>query len=463
MRARLRALGERKFVRDTVALQLGSVVTSGTYLVTSVLTARGLGKQDLGRWATSREMYMFVFFLVSMGLTNAAVSLYSHAKGAQDHERAVGALAALLKAGILVSLAVMGIGFLALPNLAEQVFSGDREVGDVARILSLAVVGESLRGLALAVLNGTRQMVRYAIFDAQTNAARVLLVGGALLIERSPHAVAWAFVAHAALTSLLTLRAYAKARRELSPSLRPPPMREVLREMPGASLRELLSISTMLAMVKAMNVVVPRLGMLFIPALAVDVAAGFKANGAYQIGNVLTLVLTGAVGAIGTNVLPTLGVKLGQDGVPLKERGALMRKLSLTSGSFSIAMTLLSVPFAWLVIRYGYGAQYEDAFWFYLALATGNLFIGFAVIVEPFYIYARKLHVHVRLSIVFATLATAGIFLATKYRGPMGAAAAGGLCKVFVLCHLVYIWLYFRRHGGDELPAEPAPDAPEEA
>jgi len=452
LRARLRAFGERKFVRDTVALQLGSVVTSGTYLVTSVLTARGLGKQELGRWATSREMYMFVFFLVSMGLTNAAVSLYSRAKGAQDHERAVMALAALLKAGLIVSLAVMAAGFFALPAIAERVFSGDREVGEVARILSLAVAGEGLRGLTLAVLNGTRQMVRYAIFDAQTNVLRVALVGVALLIERSPQAVAWAFVAHAACTGLLTVRAYVKARRELSPSLRPPPLGEVLRAVPKAHLRELLSISTMLAMVKAMNVVVPRLGMLFIPALAVEVSEGFKANGAYQIGNVLTLVLTGAVGAIGTNVLPTLGVKLGQDGVQLRERGALMRKLSLTSGSFSILMTLVSVPFVWLVIRYAYGSQYEDAFQFYLLLATGNLFIGFAVIVEPFYIYAKKLYVHVRLSIVFATLATAGIFLATKYYGPKGAAAAGGLCKVFVLCHLVYIWLYFRKHARDSAP-----------
>ncbi|GJM22231.1 MAG: hypothetical protein DHS20C15_21460 [Planctomycetota bacterium] len=459
MKGRLRKFSERKFVRDTVALQVGSVVTSGTYLVTSVLTARGLGKEDLGRWATSREMYMFVFFLVSMGLTNAAVSLYSHAKGAQDHERSVKALASLLKAGLFVSIAVMLIGIFALPSLAEHFYDGDRELGNVSRILSIAIAGEMLRGLTLAVLNGTRQMVRYAIFDVSTNVLRVALVGIALLIQPTPRAVAWSYVAHGVLTAYLTLRAYAKARRELGPSVRPPPLGEVLRAVPRARLGELLGISTMLAMVKAMNVVVPRLGMLFIPALAVVAADGFKANGAYQIGNVLTMVLTGAVGAIGTNVLPTLGVKQGQDGVPFRERGALMRKISLTSGSFSILMAVLSVPFMWLVIRYAYGAEYEDVFDFYLRLATGHLFIGFAVIVEPFYIYAKKLKVHVSLSIVFATLATTGIFLATKYYGPKGAALAGGLCKVFVLCHLVYIWLYFRKHARDEptesVPAEP--------
>ena len=70
---KLRALRRQKFVRDTFALQLASVITSGTYLVTSVLTARGLGRVELGRWATAREMYMALFFMVSFGLTNAAV------------------------------------------------------------------------------------------------------------------------------------------------------------------------------------------------------------------------------------------------------------------------------------------------------------------------------------------------------------------------------------------------------
>lgn len=456
---RLKAFAGRKFVRDTLMLQMGSVVTSLTYLATSVLTARSLGQEVLGRWATSRELYMMLFLLVTMGLTNAAVTLYSKAKGARDRRASVDALAALVKLGAIVSLLVVVVGLFVLPDAAEYYFE-DREIGLVARILCLAAVGELLRGLTLAVLAGTRQMGRYARFDASTNIIRVALVGAALLIDRSPRAVAWAFVAHSVITGILGLWAYARARRDLSEELAPPPFAEVLAAVPRASLRALLGISVLLAMTKAMSVVVPRLGMLFIPALALVSSEGFEANGAYQVGNVLTLVLTGAIGAIGSNVLPTLGAQMGATEVPLAARGAMLRRLSLTAGSFAVLMTLLSVPCVWLVIRYVYGAEFHDAFEFYLLLASGNLFLGFAVIVEPFYIYAKRLKVHVAQTFVYASLAAAGIFLATREFGPKGGAAAGGLCRVFVVCHLVYIWLYFRKHG-HEAPNAVATAAPD--
>lgn len=442
MRARLKKLGQRKFVRDTVVLQVSHLIQSSTYLVTSVLTARLLGSEELGRWTTCRELYMFMFFLVNMGLTNACVSRYSKAKGAGDEAEAVAALAALIKLGLLMSALVATLGWLVAPWAAER-FYADRDVGVVTAILGLSCLGEVLRSLALAVLNGTRQMTRYATFDALTNVLRVGLVGGALLIERSVHAVGWAYLAHGLLSGLLGLRAYRQA-RQAKASLAPPPFREVLAALPGASLREAAGLSALLAVGKAVNTVVPRLGPILIPALAAEKEAAFHANGQYQVGQVLTMVVGGVVGAIATNLLPTLGLKMGQSDVPFETMGRLFRRLALAAGGVTVAATLLSIPAAWLAIRLFYGSAYEEGFEFYLLLSAGNLLLGFGVIVEPFYIYAKRMHHHLIQVVIYATLGTIGLALATQHFGPKGAALASGLCNAFVIFHLVYIWAYFR-------------------
>jgi O-antigen/teichoic acid export membrane protein len=464
IRKRLKKAGQKKFVRDTLVLQFASLVQSGTYLVTSLITTRMLGLELFGRWTTSRELYMILFFLVNLGLTNAAVSRYSKAKGLGDKEASVFALAALLKLGGIMALSLLVLGWLAAPSLAAH-FYEDRSVGVVAGVLCLATVGEVLRSLTLAIFNGTRQMRTYATFDVATNLLRVGLVAGALFISPTPTAAAWAFVAHGTLSGIAGLYIYRWARR-LSPDLAPPAFREVLAAIPRAPLSSFFGLSFLLAIAKSMNVVVPRLGMLFIPAVAVANQMGregMEDNGAYKVGSVLTMVLGGAIGAIGTNILPTLGLKMGQSDVPIDKLGGMLRRLSLTAGALGVGATVLSIPFAWLVITYGYGPQYAESFEIYLWLATGFLFTGFAVIIEPFYIYADRMKHCMIQNLVYATLMTVGIYSATKAWGPKGAAAAAGLGQSVVVFHLVYILVYFRRaparlrarSGGSDVPETP--------
>ncbi len=446
IRHRIKAFGQKKFVRDTLVLQGASLVQSATYLVTSLITTRMLSEYEFGRWTTSRELYMFLFFLVNLGLTNAAVSRYSKAKGLSDEGGSIQALAALLKLGALMSVGVLLLAWFAAPALAER-FLDDRDVGAVAAVLSLAVVGEILRSLTLAIFNGTRQMRTYATFDMATNILRVGLVSGALWVSATPTSAAWAFVAHGILSGVAGLFVYRWARK-LHPNLAPPPFRKVLRAIPKAPLSTFFGLSFLLALGKSMAAVVPRLGMIFIPAVAAANAMaveGMEDNGVYKVGSVLTMVLGGAIGAIGTNILPTLGLKMGQSDVPIDKLGGMLRRLSLTAGGLAIGATLLSIPFVWLVITYGYGSRYAGSFEIYLLLASGYLFTGFAVIVEPFYIYANRMRHCVIQNLLYSTLMTVGIFLATTAWGPKGAAAAAGFGQVVVLFHLVYIFVYFRR------------------
>jgi O-antigen/teichoic acid export membrane protein len=445
LRARVKRTAGRKFVKDTLILQAGSLVQSGTYFVTSVLTARALGTHELGRWATSRELYTFIFFLVSMGLTNAAVSTYSRARGSGDEQASRMALASMLKLGIIVSIFAAVFGLTLAPPLAERVY-GDRQVGVLASVLCLGCLGEVLRSLTLAVLNGSRQMKRYVVFDATTNLLRVALVGCALLWEASPRSVAVAFLVHALASGVLGILAYRRA-ESTHADLAPPPLGVVLRHVPRAPLRLVLGVSALLAAGKALSAIVPRLGLLLIPALAVAGEDGFSDNGAFQVGMVLNLVLAGVVGAVSTNLLPTLGFQLGKTDVPLSAMGGQLKRVALAAGGAAALATLASVPVMWVVLRVFYGEAFGDSFKYFVLLASGNLVIGFTVIVEPFAIYAGTLRSHMVRSVILAFLAAAGIAWATSAAGATGAAAAGGACRAVALLHLVFVWRWFRLHG----------------
>ncbi len=441
---RLLDLRHRQFVKDAVVLQLATLVQVGTYFATSVLTARYLGETHFGRWNTAREIYQMAWFLVSMGVVNATVSRYSESVGRQDRRGCVDALAASIKIGSVTSVAVLLLGFVLGPWIAREYYS-DEQVGWYGAILCIAGLFEVVRGLTVAALQGTRQMREFAWFDITTNSLRVVIVWAALESGWGIPGVIAAFLVHMLVAGLMALRWYARA-RDGHAKLAPPPLREVLAAVPRAPVRQLFGLSYLLALNKSMNTLVPRLGLLLIPALAaITPDDAFRKNGHYAAANNLAWGLGLAMTGVVQTLLPALGLKLGQTDVPFERLGGLMRRISLLAGGLMVVATLISVPVMYLVIRVFYGEAYLDSFDLYLWLTSGNLFIGFAVIIEPFYIFSGRLKAAIPFNFVMAGLHAAGIVVGGQLWGPIGVAAAAGLGRAFAGFHLVYIWVYFRR------------------
>ena len=449
------ALRHKQFVKDTVVLQAASLVQGATYFVTSVLTERGLGMHELGRWVTSREMYSIAYFFMSMGLVNATVARYSESVGRQDRKGCVDALAAMLKVGLCSSALVLLLGFTLGPWAGARWYE-DRSIGVYAAWLCVSGLFEVVRGLTVAALQGTRQMREFAWFDMCTNVLRVGVVGLVLALDLGVPGLVGAFLVHMVIAGIVALRFYARA-RDGHAKLAPPPLSEVAAAVPHASVKHIFNLGLLLALNKSMNTLVPRFGMLLIPALGVAVSSdkAFTDNAAYSIGHVLSWGLGLALTGVTQTLLPAVGLKLGAD-VPFEKLGGYLRRISLWTGGAMAAATLLSVPFAWLVIHYAY-ADAADAFEFYLLLASGNLFIGFTVVVEAFLIYSGRLRKAIRWNFLLAALALAGIVLAGRWWGPKGTAAAAGLCRGFALFHLVYIVLFFRRAKARALHPGPSP------
>lgn len=445
---------QRRFVRDTLVLQAATFIWGGTYFVTSVLTAHYLGDEQLGRWATAREIFMFAYFLLNLGVVTATVSYYSEAMGRQDRAASINALAAMLKLGTMTAVSIVALGWFLGP-IAGAHFYDDPQVGRFASVLCVAGLFEVVRGLAVTAMQGTRQMRAYALYDITTNVLRAVIVWGVLAAGWGVPGVVGAFVVQTLLAALIGLRFYAAARRA-DPSIAPPPIGEVLAAVPGANIGHIFGRSLLLAMNKSINTLVPRSGMLLVPAYAT-----FRDNGHYSIAYVLSWALALAMRAVTQTLLPTLGLKMGQEKLTIEKMGGLLRRVSLVSGGLMILATLLSVPIMYLVIQWFYGVEFEGSFPLFLWLVSGNLFIGFTVIADPFYIYSGRLRHSVMLNVLIGTIALLGIFLGGELYGPMGVAAAAGLCHVLPFVHLVYIWVYFRRarRRTDGLP--PTQDRPQ--
>lgn len=450
---RVQGLIQRKFVRDTIALQLTTAVQGVSYLITSVLTARYLGDFDLGRWATTRETYMIAFLLVSLGLVNATISKYAQAVGAQDRRAAVDALAALLKIGMVTSLVVVALGRFVAPWFARR-YLHDEQFATWTFILCFSGFFEVLRGLAMTALHGTRQMRLWAELDIASSLLRVGLVWGALVLDRGIEPLVWAFVVHMAATGALSLLVYGRARRTLDPSHAPPPLAEVVAAIPGAPIGHVFRLGWLMALNKQMDTLVPRLGLLFIPALAAasEKVEAYEANGAYQVAHVLSWALALALGGVAKSLLPALGMKIGQDGLPFERMGGLLRRITLISGGLMTLAVAAAIPVMHAVIQVFYGPEFSDAFELFCWLAIGNVFLGFSVVVDSFYIYSGRMNHALPQNLIYASLATAGIYFGTAHFGPKGAAAAAGLCRAFGMFHLVYIWAYFRRVRGASQP-----------
>lgn len=458
MRAALRELKQRKFVRDALVLQVASFVQAGSYLLTSVLTKHYLGMQDLGRWTAARNLFSVAYFLVTMGMVWATVSRYSEAVGRGDRAGCIQTMAGMLKIGLVSAAFVTTAAFLFAPAISGHYYA-DRDVGHYAAILCISGLFEVVRGLTVVALLGTRQTRAYAWFDISSSLVRLGLVYAALVGGYGVPGVVWAYLAHMALAGAISVWFYARARRG-EPKLAPPSMREVVAAMPSAQVRPIFGLSYLMALNKGMGTLVPLVGGLLIPGLASLQSTGqaFKANAAYQIAYVLSWGLGLAMSGVVQALLPALGLKLGKADTPFYEMGGLLKRVSLTAGVLMVAATLLSVPVMYGVIHVFYGAGAEDSFRYYLWLTAGNLFLGFTTVVDSFYIYSGRLKLGVRINFLLALVALSAIVLGGQLFGPIGVAGAVALSDGLGLIHLVYIGLFFRRARAQSGPPPRTPD-----
>ena len=190
---RLGQLFKHKFLRDTAALQAGSLFNALGHLTTAIVLPHLLGARGQG------EFYSALALILNQGIVAATVSQVAAAAARERWTKVASWMAYLVKAYFLLGLAIAAVGWLVLPTVARDILGSQAQIGTWAAILCLTPVLELPKVVAVAGLQGMRRMLPIARIENGQEAIRVFLVIlGALLTGDAGGAVAGTLVAAAA-------------------------------------------------------------------------------------------------------------------------------------------------------------------------------------------------------------------------------------------------------------------------
>lgn len=441
---RAKGLHKRKFVRETLALQGGMFVTLATYLLTSVILARGLGPFEFGRYTIAFTLYTFVFFVGNLGVTTTSVSRYSKACGAKDEALKTRCLAQLLRVFTMMVLGVIALGA-AMPAFTGWYYD-DPQVGWFAWALCLLGPVELTNAFMLVVLQGGRRAADYVIYDNACGVTRLVVIVFALIVDPSLESVIAAYLISGATYWLYGMRLYQLVRREGDPAGAPPPLAEVVKLALRVDTEGLFSSGTLIAIGKNGAALFRS----FVLLLIGD-ASGPAALGNFRVGFTFMWAVQQFLGGLQRSVLPALGFRLGRSGDDAKNFRRDLLRVCIVSGVLFIAVTAALCVVAPFVIDTLYGHRYSGAVDYVYVLAIGHLVLGFSVVTEAFYLFTHRVALSAKINAVILIVLLVGSYLLIERYGTMGGAIvmAAGQCLGAV--HLaVMAWFLRRRRIGAE-------------
>src|SRR5262245_41081071 len=108
-----------KLVRDTATLQAGTLFVLAGNLGSAVLLAHVLGAHEQGQYYVAIVLYSVLWMGLNPGLVAATVTQVAAARARGLHDKAEAWLAFLAKAQLLLGLALVVLGLVALPWIAR--------------------------------------------------------------------------------------------------------------------------------------------------------------------------------------------------------------------------------------------------------------------------------------------------------------------------------------------------------
>ena len=394
----LRELLRRKFVRDTLTLQLGRLVVVGLGMIAWVFVPVRLGPARYGIYALSLSFLNVWRTLNLSGLAVSIDTLLPAAVGARDEAQIRDLLAIFVKVTLIWSLFSLLVLALIGPTLAQALYRepilpqavhgldyallagfktvGNAEVGAYAAWLALILIFDPLFLLAQSCFRARRAMRQAALlFTFNQLVLTTLQVAAALLWPTAAAQVA-ARVLFAVIASVAGLALYLRQRRD-GELLWPSPA-VVLRRCRGVSLRGYWRFGLANALDKNLSVLFLQLPLQLTGALAGPVAAGYVHFGLRLIDR--SSVLTHAVQENMQAVVPQ-AVGRG-DYVRLWRNFRRVLLALLAGGLLVYAALLLLAP---LVLVPLFGVKWEPVLGLIPALAVFGLATTLGGIFGPLY------------------------------------------------------------------------------
>ncbi len=435
---RLKQLFQSRFFVDSATLQVAALFRSTVNLASTFALAHVLGATLQGEYYLAVATYSFLWFAVNLGLQAVTTSQVAAAAARGNEYKVAAWLAYLVKASMVLGLAVVALSWLLLPPLAKWAY-GDSRLGVFAALLTTTPILELPRAVACAGLQGTRRMLALARVEVASECVRLLLVVAGALVIGSALGPILGSLAATCVSSVLAIDTYRRETRRRDSPL--PGLRDVLAKVREVPLKHGLRLGLRMGLVRNVDAY----GVQILPPILLGVF-GDRAWVAY-----LRLAQS-AVGAartlmegINRTALPYFSEIVG-----LREISRLSRaywRVTLTSGLLISSGLLLSLPIAPHLIAL-WPRDYHDPVWIcYLILLPGTMVVSFSVANDTFYLVTNTLKVAVQLSVLGLVVNTLVVaFLAWRFP-TLGVAVGLSFTYCWSMVHVAYAFWWFRTRG----------------
>jgi len=443
----IQRLLRHKFLRDTSVLQVGAMLNAAGNFLTAIALSHVLGARGQGEFYVAISLYSFLWFSANLGLVSVTVSQVAGATARGDREAAAGWLAYLVKAYLLLGVAVALVGSFALPAAARWILGTDVRVGVLAALLAVTPLIEVPKVVVTAGLQAGRRMLPLAQIENAQEAMRVFLViVGALVAGGAVGPVVGALAA-SAMGSLLAVDMYRGERRRGADLWS---VREILGRVRAVPLRQGLPLGLRMGAVQNLHA----FGTQILPSLFVQRFASSEWVAFFRIAQRILSVPLMFMQGISRTVLPWFSELAGQQELR-RLRGAYF-KASLFSGLLISAAILVITPLLPWFLELAFPREYREPVWLLARiLIPGFMVLSFSIANDTFYLVTGTLRVGIWFSAIGMVVYVALVGTCAWIWPETGVARGFTIAMFWSLWHPLYVYYWFKR----KLRPRPAPEA----
>lgn len=414
------------FVRDVGILQTGKFFSILLGVVSSIALARLLQPELYGIYGLIFAFVGLVGVFTDWGGSYASLTLLAEAYAKKDKEEVKNILTYFIKITFLTIGTIGILSFIFAPFLTELIYQ-DRQVGQWARIILLAVFIGIFYNLLVIVLQSIRRIKKLTILESLNKVAYLIFPVGLLWIGFGLAGVIWGHFISSFIFLILSFWFYSflAGKNEYLPFFK-----EIFSNFRKVKISKYFKFGFLIAIDKNIGRFLSLLPVLLLGYLSSPAEVGyFKIAMGYI--SVPSLIL-GPISRLLTVQLP----KSKTHGLNIL-KGHFF-KTAFYSGALAALMIIPFVVLAPFLINLFYGAEYSPSIRLVYYLSILIILSGFSVGLGAFYRTVNRMNISIIINICYVISTILLIFILVRFYNPLIA-----IVLSLVICSILSFTLNF--------------------